>query len=366
VGISCAGTALKDAVDLLEPLASDVVDFVRQGALMALAMVLMQSNKEQAAKVETVRKMFEERIADKHEETLAKFGAIIASGIIDAGGRNVTITLASRAGHSNLAAIVGMAVFTQYWYWYPYLHFISLAFTSTAIIGLNKDLKMPKFQYKCNARPSLFAYPPPVKQEVKVAPTKVAAAVLSTAAKAKSRRKEDAMDTTPSSTSVSTAAAAAAAAGGGGGSGTTPDTAAKPATEPQPQLEEKKPEDKDTKEKDDKQEKEKQEPAFEILQNPARVTPVQLRHITFDVDTRYVPIKQHDNYGIIMLRDLHPEQPVEYVGASSTPGPAAPVAPALSASSSSAAPAAAASTAKPAADDASKEPDAPAPFEFDG
>jgi 26S proteasome regulatory subunit N2 len=43
-----------------------------------------------------------------------------------------------------MTAIVGMAVFLQYWYWYPYIHFISLAFTPTALIGLNKELKVQK------------------------------------------------------------------------------------------------------------------------------------------------------------------------------------------------------------------------------
>ncbi|KAL6333019.1 hypothetical protein AAG906_020039 [Vitis piasezkii] len=42
VGISCAGTGLSEAISLLEPLTSDVVDFVRQGALIAMAMVMVQ------------------------------------------------------------------------------------------------------------------------------------------------------------------------------------------------------------------------------------------------------------------------------------------------------------------------------------
>jgi len=97
LGISCAGTGLKDAVDLLEPLTSDAIDFVRQGALIALSMILIQTTKAQEPKVETIRKLFDDKITDKHEDTMCKFGAILAAGIIDAGGRNVTISLASRS-----------------------------------------------------------------------------------------------------------------------------------------------------------------------------------------------------------------------------------------------------------------------------
>lgn len=36
IGIACAGTAFKDAIDLLTPMLEDAVDFVRQGALIAM------------------------------------------------------------------------------------------------------------------------------------------------------------------------------------------------------------------------------------------------------------------------------------------------------------------------------------------
>ena len=55
VGIACAGSALRSAVDLLLPLASDAVHFVRQGALMALAMVLMQCSEAREPRVAAFR-----------------------------------------------------------------------------------------------------------------------------------------------------------------------------------------------------------------------------------------------------------------------------------------------------------------------
>jgi 26S proteasome regulatory subunit N2 len=144
LGISCAGTGSMDAIELLEPMTRDPVDFVRQGALISLAMILIQQNDATNSKVSTVRKLYEKIISDKHEDSMAKFGAVLSQGIIDAGGRNVTISLLSRTGHTNMPAIVGMAVFTQFWYWYPLTHFLSLAFTPTAIIGLNKNIKVSR------------------------------------------------------------------------------------------------------------------------------------------------------------------------------------------------------------------------------
>ena len=84
------------------------------------------------------RALYTKVINDKHEDVMAKFGAIMAQGIIDAGGRNVTVSLQSRTGHTNMLGVVGMLVFTQYWYWFPLSHFLSLAFQPTAVIGLNK------------------------------------------------------------------------------------------------------------------------------------------------------------------------------------------------------------------------------------
>lgn len=48
------------------------------------------------------------------------------------------------------------------------------------------------FEFNSNARPSLFAYPPPTQPPKKEAVTKVATAVLSTTAKQKARDKKKA------------------------------------------------------------------------------------------------------------------------------------------------------------------------------
>lgn len=81
-------------------------------------------------------------ITEKGEDSITKLGAIFAQGIIDAGGRNVTISLHNRSGHSDMQSVVGTFVFLQYWYWHSFAHFASLAFKPTCLIGLNINLEV--------------------------------------------------------------------------------------------------------------------------------------------------------------------------------------------------------------------------------
>ncbi|CAG8455290.1 13893_t:CDS:10 [Ambispora leptoticha] len=286
LGISCAGTGLTEAIELLEPMTKDPVDYVRQGAFISLAMILIQQNDAINPKVSAIRKLYEKIINDKHEDAMAKFGAVLGQGIIDAGGRNVTISLQSRSGHSNMPAIVGMAVFTQFWYWFPLTHFLSLSFTPTAIIGLNKELKIPKFEFISNAKPSLFAYPATTKPPATNVVEKVATAVLSTTAKAKARAKKsekekgheipDAMET-------------------------------------------------DEKKDDTKKDEEKVTStyslkqitsSYDLLENMARVLPGQLQYISFKEDSRYIPVKKGIVGGILMMKDQRPDEPEELIAPS--------------------------------------------------
>lgn len=53
IGIACAGTANKEAIAILDQLLEGTVHFVRQGALVAQAMVLIQQNAVTCPKVLT-------------------------------------------------------------------------------------------------------------------------------------------------------------------------------------------------------------------------------------------------------------------------------------------------------------------------
>ncbi|SJX65388.1 probable RPN2-26S proteasome regulatory subunit [Sporisorium reilianum f. sp. reilianum] len=296
LGIACAGTGLNEAVDLLEPMTKDPVDFVRQGACIALAMIFIQQNEALNPRVNNARKTFDKIISDKHEDAMAKFGAALAQGLIDAGGRNVTISLQSRGGNANMPAIVGMALFTQFWYWFPLAHFSALAFTPTALIGLNRELRIPEFEFVSEAKPSLFAYPTSFKPPSEKKVERVETAVLSTTVKAQARQRNkereraqaeggaDAMD-------VDDASGAAAAAGKkeDGDVAMDEDTAKT-----------------STAAKAGKPKKErKQEPRSELLPNYSRVTPAQVKFVTFPPESRFVPIRPVQGLGSKVRQDVY-------------------------------------------------------------
>ncbi|XP_060078648.1 26S proteasome non-ATPase regulatory subunit 1-like [Ylistrum balloti] len=299
LGIACAGSGLKEAVGLLEPMTNDPVNYVRQGALIALALVIIQQNEVTCSKVNNFRALFTKIVADKHDDVMAKFGAILAKGIMDAGGRNMTVSLQSRTGHTNMEAVVGMLVFTQFWFWYPLTHFMSLAFTPTCLIMLNEDLKMPKIEVRSGAKPSHYAYPANLEEKKDKAKEKVETAVLSITAKQK--KKDEKKDKTDADKMEV-------------------DEDDKEKKEEEEKAEKEKAE-KEKAEKEKAEEKKKEpEPNFMMLSNPARVMKAQLKVLTLP-DGRYIPVKDVSNGGIIMLSNTKPEDQEDIIEPVAAGGP---------------------------------------------
>lgn len=302
LGIACAGTGLDEAIDLLEPMMKDSVDFVRQGALISLAMIMVQQNEAMNPKVPAIRKQLQKMIGDRHEDAMAKFGCALALGIIDAGGRNCTIGLQTQTGNLNMEAIVGMAVFTQYWYWFPFTHFLSLTFTPTHITGVDGDLEIPSFKYHSNTRPSMFDYPPEQEVKTEEAPEKVKTAVLSTTAKAKRRKaakerteRGESMEVDPTPTTPKPDGADADKMD----EDTNVVDTAKDGEE--------KAEGESAASASTKKKVEKEKVGFE-LENMSRVLPGQIRHISFPGEGRYQPVKKPTG-GPILLFDTQPDEP---------------------------------------------------------
>lgn len=70
--------------------------------------------------------------------------------LVFAGGRNVTVGLRSHSGYFRRTSVVALAIFSQYWYWYPLSYFLTLTLQPTALLGLNAELQMPKLQVTSN------------------------------------------------------------------------------------------------------------------------------------------------------------------------------------------------------------------------
>jgi 26S proteasome regulatory subunit N2 len=293
LGIACAGTGLDEAIDLLEPMMKDSVDFVRQGAFISMAMILVQQNDAMNPKVSALRKQLQKAIGDRHEDAMAKFGCALALGIIDAGGRNCTIGLQTQTGNLNMAAIVGMSVFLQYWYWFPLTHFLALSFTPTSIIGVDSNLEIPSFKFHSNTRPSMFDYPPEVEVKTEEAPEKVKTAVLSTTAQAKRRKaakdkqnRRESMDIDQAPTTPKPDA--------DGDKMETDDTV----------IDTSKLGDEKDGEKDGNKKKMEKEKVGHELENMSRVLPAQVKYISFAADGRYQPVKK------VSLVKAHDDRPM--------------------------------------------------------
>lgn len=302
LGISCAGTGLEEAIDLLEPMLKDPTDFVRQGALIALAMVLVQQNDALNPKVTEIRKKMIKIVGDRHEDAMCKFGCAMALGIIDAGGRNCTISLQTQTGNLHMPGIIGMAVFIQYWYWFPLAHFLSLSFSPTAVVAVDQKLEAPVFNFHSNTRPSLFDYPPEETAKVDTGPEKIKTAVLSTTAQAKRRaakkekqQRRDSMDVdqpvTPKLEKSQTEEEKDK-------DKMDTDEAVK---DDDATITDDKKDDAEDKEKKEKTKKEKEKVGYE-LPNMSRVLPAQLKYLSFP-DTRYQPVKKPVTGGVVVVLD---------------------------------------------------------------
>ena len=255
-----------------------------------------------------------------------RMGAIMATGIIDAGGRNARVQLLTNGGRLRKTTAVGLAMFVQYWYWYPLSYFFGVALTPSALIAVEpKELKTPRIELWCECRASLFKHPESVAAPLATTAKRAAAAVLSTTARAaaRAREKERAKGLSNS--------AAAAAPMDEEGADTEKKTGAAAEKERVPE-----------------------EPAHCSLYNPTRVAPAQARFVRWPRGGRWAPVPAARGgaapaLGFVVVRDKTPGEAVEY--ASGVGSGAAPAAAAAAAATGAGAALAAVEPAPPAAID---------------
>jgi 26S proteasome regulatory subunit N2 len=292
VGIAMAGTGDAESIALLEPMLEDMTDYVRQGALIGTAMIYMQqSDSCNGRKIRSFREKIMSLAGEKHQTTLTKMGAILAIGILDAGGRNCSLVLGSRNGFTKMSSAVGMALWLQHWHWFPMMHMFNLALTPTFTIGLNKDFKYPKsFEIQCNSKPSQFAFPKKLEEKKEEKKKRVETVTLSITAKENARL------------------ARKRAKAGGHDSAMEVDKEEKEGEHKDAEEEKVDSMDVDNTVEEEKPKKKREpEPKLFRVQNPSRITTAQALVCEFDLNQRYRPIRPEEKpYGVIILTDSQP------------------------------------------------------------
>lgn len=274
LGIACAGTGMPEAIAILEPLLDDLEDFVKQSAMIAMAMVLQQQSDEStkygSPPVPYTKKFraYLRKLINKKRNELQVFGLCLAYGILNAGGRNVVISCNSLRGENSVLATTALALFCNYFYWQPLALMLPLSFHPTAVIGLDKDLNLPKWEIYSEGKKKLYANPPSFESEKEVVTSS----------------KTTSLSANRGITAANYAAANAA-------------EAAQAAAE--------------LAEKQKRKEEEEEEDDYEILENPSRVTLNQLSHINIRYSKTYRPITKKPFHGFVMLKEINPEEEEE-------------------------------------------------------
>ncbi|CAI2347657.1 unnamed protein product [Caenorhabditis sp. 36 PRJEB53466] len=336
LAIACAGSGNMEAIALIEPMISDKEGFVRKGALLALALIMCQQTDYSCPKVNGFRKQLLKKIGEKNEDSLVKFGAIIAQGLLDIGGQNAAVLMHNADGQPDMGSMVGMMCFLHGWFWHSMHFFVSLAAKPSCLVTVNQNLKIPVLEYTCMASSHKFAYPPKTESKKDKDVKKVETVVLSITGKKSAQKKQAALEEKrrrdmaafeqkfqAASESVQkhekAVASAAAAASGGTFTFTPPpiNTAAlnalKPALLASIERTEKAAAEGTTAVDADPAKKPKTERPTHRLQNPARVIPSQRMYMALADQKSYNPMKSLTKGGIVVAERIDKEKEEVFV-----------------------------------------------------
>ena len=293
IGISCAGSGKVKPYKVIEPLFTDPNYLVRQAALIASGLIFSQTTLKQEEGIKEFTENLQNILDDKNEHLLIKFGAYISKGLMYLGGKNCVINLVSNTGENKMRSIIGMCLFTQYYYWFPMIHMLNLSVCPTFLYNLDDKLKLPKnYKMLSKAKPSIFGYPKEEEKDTKKKEVKAEAAVLSTHTRNKAKAKKTGtmsmLDIKPGSNIKSSQLELNPAPSG-----------------KIPENEEKK--DEKEKEEEIKIDTSNVEPDEEELENPIRILPLQRKVIKELDNNDFEPIIHGRYSGFVMLKRKRPD-----------------------------------------------------------
>ena len=299
IGITCAGSGKVKPYKVIEPLFTDPHYLVRQAALVASGLIFSQTTLKQEEGIKDFTENLQKILDDKNEHLLIKFGAMISKGLMNLGGKNCVISLVSNTGENKMKSIIGMCLFTQYYYWFPMIHMLNLAVCPTYLFNLDDKLKIPiNYKMLSKAKPSVFGYPKEEEKDKKKKEEKVETAVLSTHTRNKAKSKK-----------TGTLSMVDIKSGNLAGKSSSIDLKPAPSEKlPSNDKEEKKDENKDEKKEEEiKIDTSKVEPEEEELVNPIRILPLQKKVISELPNSDFEPITHGRYSGFLMLRRKNPD-----------------------------------------------------------
>ena len=296
IGIACAGSGKVKPYKVIEPLFTDPKYLVRQVALISSGLIFSQTSLKQEEGIKVFIENLEKILENKDEHLLIKFGAMISKGLMDLGGRNCVINLVSNTGENRMKSIIGMCLFTQYYYWFPMIHMLNLAVTPTFLFNLDDKLKVPiNYKMLSKAKPSIYGYPKEEEKDQKKKEVKAEAAVLSTHVRNKAKSKK-----------TGTLSMVDMKSGNIGEKSSSIELKPAPSGNiPAVDKEEKKEEKKEDEEI--KIDLSKVEPEEEELANPVRILPLQRKVINEINNSDFEPITHGRFSGFLMLKKKNPD-----------------------------------------------------------
>ena len=295
IGIACAGSGKVKPYKVIEPLFSDPNYLVRQAALIASGLIFSQTTLKQEEGIKEYTEKLQSILEDKNEHLLIKFGALISKGLLNLGGKNCVINLVSNTNENKMKSVIGMCLFTQYYYWFPMIHMLNLSVCPAFLFNLDDKLKLPKnYKMLSKAKPSIFGYPNEEEKDKKKKEVKAEAAVLSTHTRNKAKAKKTGtlsmLDMKSSNLKSSNIELNPAPSG----------------QIPSNDKEEEKNKEKE-KEEEIKIDMSKVEPEEEELENPIRILPLQRKVIKEIENNDFEPIIHGRYSGFVLLKRKRPD-----------------------------------------------------------
>jgi len=123
IGISSFYNNSYKAIELLEKLSTDRIDFVRQGSFIALGLCTFRDQNQ--VRKNKVQLFFEKKLLDTAHTELSRFGVILGYSLIHINiNKNTKINGSSYA--KKAIDVITLFLFIQHWYWLPCILFIFL------------------------------------------------------------------------------------------------------------------------------------------------------------------------------------------------------------------------------------------------